>query len=1097
MNKAKIFFLLIISLYAIHCEYLYKIDFYDTNSQFNPNETANKVHVMNGRYTTIKTIVKKHPSSQVTKLSSTVLSLSNEDLYVTAKENYKIDTRDAMEYNIDIGVPCNAQNPNITKIITLASTSEDFEVSPIEIVFTVEEPTSITLRLLMKQVPLKGIGFMYINTDKLKNVDQMTIKFTPTESTKEKAFADDFVIKPYQGKEEYGKIIYSKYGMVQDSNIVDQVFDISYENICFSGNKQLQFSYNKTIHTANPKDLIPSLVKKTNVVDNGFQSSINIEVTIDVAPVMGYCVLQDIDSQFISDEALLTHSAPVDLLHLQYNIDLYNVVGVNTISFYEVSQFLSYKMKCIFQPASSDTVTYQSAVVTFGYFDQADVKVTLDSDDIEPTSAHCITYIINSDIEESDFYTKAKEFCYDYFSRSDIARKDNGCIECVQRGAIGVYPKSENQKIISICAKSKDNCQTNYKGNFGEDFTKMVNEINTKEKIKENLNIDNVDIDKIYYEDDDSKPDKDKIKISDFSITNEEVLFKAYTTENKKIECYAIAQQRSDYDVSPYEFKQNFTLDNDSPSKTVSIKFPTADYDGMLYSLIFQCYNIPQFEYNFKRTAPFTIGQFIKEANAKLNDKIISPLSCTDESNKENEQCIQIKHHSLVELQTEIPTQQHLEGFKEFRNLSPEGQKKYLSGEVSNLSSIKTVYGVLDKIIFINELIAMTNCRTFIDFSECRNNKIENQNRIVTELNKYLKVSDIAAKLTDSDESIREKNIKIAMLSLFSMMNNPDAFSTNDTQRMIEILYNVYTHFDSILDLSSKQSVKSDVTKIFICAMNNLIDSFTFNEIENKLNIDNNTNFIKNINYTIVPEIISNITQYLSSIGESEMKLSNFNYQLIQFQKGSEKYQNISIDTISANLSIPQVISTKGDKVSIISYSRYPLLSFKKQKPSLSISVLDSSNKKVLIDRLSDNENIIINFTNLNSTDKFCYYFSWNEISSKKTDEDKLRDLGFKHEGVVTDQTYINNGSLACYTSHLTDFTVGSYDILGKIFTEKMNIWAIILLIVLSCAAGVVAVVLIVKIFLNQRKKDNNLDERVNSEIDSGQLIAAENESDA
>ena len=119
-------------------------------------------------------------------------------------------------------------------------------------------------------------------------------------------------------------------------------------------------------------------------------------------------------------------------------------------------------------------------------------------------------------------------------------------------------------------------------------------------------------------------------------------------------------------------------LEEFSPSKTVSIKFPTTDYDGMLYSLIFQCYNIPQFEYNFKRTAPFTIGQFIKEANAKLNDKIISPLSCTDESNKENEQCIQIKHHSLVELQTEIPTQQHLEGFKEFRNLSPEGQKKYL-----------------------------------------------------------------------------------------------------------------------------------------------------------------------------------------------------------------------------------------------------------------------------------------------------------------------------------------------------------------------------------------------------------------------------------
>ena len=81
--------------------------------------------------------------------------------------------------------------------------------------------------------------------------------------------------------------------------------------------------------------------------------------------------------------------------------------------------------------------------------------------------------------------------------------------------------------------------------------------------------VDKLNTDKTAYEGSMTATEGDRVRIYPTSweyepemvfYNNEEL--KTYIDEyiNSEIECYAIAQQRSDYDVSPYEFKQNFTL---------------------------------------------------------------------------------------------------------------------------------------------------------------------------------------------------------------------------------------------------------------------------------------------------------------------------------------------------------------------------------------------------------------------------------------------------------------------------------------------------------------------------------------------------------
>lgn len=1099
------FFIILIS-FSISVP-IWQVDFLDVNIEVNPDQILNKVHIMNGRYSTIKAIIKENPESEIHTHSQTYLSiLDTTNKYQTPKKNYYLDTREARRFDIEIGVSCGESDPSTPINITFSSSSDEFKISSIEIMFTVEEPTTIPFHINGITVPRKGFGYLSVSQDNLRNVEEIKIYFTPSESTKGKAFADTFVIKPYEGKDEYSKNLYSKFGMIEDTDIKEQVFTITYDDKCFTGQNQLVFNYDKNIIIPNPKKLVNTLVKTSLIVDNGIQSTLNVELNIAVAPVMANCVLQDMDSEFITDEEIINRSKPVDLLHLQYYISLFSAKGIYLISFNRVSQFLAYKMKCVFTPTTMDTEQQkEKAVVTFGYFDDADVKISLDSDDVEPTPAHCMTWIFKKKVNEADFVERARNYCYASFSDPILPRTANGCIECVQRDVTGVFPVTETQSLISICAKSKDNCESKYiSGNFTEDFKSFSGNLDTSEKIRKNLELTATDyeIDNIYYENDNKIPDSSKIFISDFSLTNNEVHFKAYTKEDKKVECYAIAQQRSDLLISPYEFVQKFTLDNNLPSNTFSIKFKTTEYDSMLYNLIFQCYNIPKFDYNFKHTEAFTIAQFIREANAKPKETIIRPLNCKEENNKFSEQCVIVAQQSLIGLQTEIPLLEHSDGYKEFRKRNPAEKGEYLVSEANKLSSIQTVYGVLEKIIFINDLLSVTLCKTFIDFSACRKTKIKVQEIIIDIISKIS--NNIIEKIKDDNEEIKEKNAKIVFLALFNILNNPDSFNLSGTESMILMMNNIYQKFNDILNLfSQKQEIKNDLTKLYLGSMNNLIDILKFNEVDEAsseaktLQIDKNTNFILNINYTIIPEIFANFSSYLSQINIENFGLSHVSYNIISLnQLKGASYYNISLFSETVDVSIPLNYLSKARgiaKIGIVSYTNYPLLSFKiypiNKPPALSIIALSSTNQRTQIRSLPDENPFIIYFNQLKSRDfQYCYYFDWKDhYSPYKSDEDMYRDLGFHHDGVVTNQTLIEQASLSCITSHLTDFTIGTYDIYGKIFTAGMSIWAIILITALSVAAAIIVIVIIVKIIM--KHKNRGIDEQINSEIDNVKLL--------
>lgn len=1086
---------------------LWQVDFLDTNTKLNPDQILNKVHLMNGRYSTIKAIIKENPESEAHSHSQTYLSiLDSTNKYQTPKKNYYLDTREDRMLDIEIGVSCDESEPGIPINITFSSSSDNFKVSTIEIMFTVEDPSIIPFHIEGRTVPSKGFGYLYVLQDNLRNVEEIKIYFEQSENKKDKAFADTFVIQPYEGKGEYSKILYSKFGMIEDTNITEQVFDVRYGDKCFTGESQLIFYYDRNIKIPNPKKLMNGLVKNSLAVGNGTQSTLNVEINIEVSPVMAYCVLQDMDSEFITDEEIINRSKPIDLLHLQYYINLFSEKGLYFISFNKVSQFLSYKMKCIFTPPTTDTEQQkEKAIVTFGYFDDADVKISLDSDDIEPTPAHCITWTFKKKINETDFIERAKNYCYDYFSDSVLPRASNGCIECVQRDANGVFPVTEAQSLISICAKSKDNCESKYKsGNFTDAFKSFSSNLDTSEKLAKNLELIGADyeIENIYYENDNTIPDSSKIFISDFSLTKDEVYFKTYTKEDKKIECYAITEQRSDLLISPYEFVQKFTLDNNSPSSTFSIKFKKTEYDSMLYNLIFQCYNIPKFDYNFKHTEAFTVAQFIREPKAKPKETIIQPLNCKEKKNQFSEQCIIVAPKYIIELQTEIPLLEHTEEYKDFRKRNPNEKEEYLISESSKLLSEQKVKEVLKKIIFINDLLSITECKTFIKFSDCRKTKIKAQEIIIDVISK---ISDnIIDKIKNENEDVKEEIAKTAFLALFNIVNNPDSFSLSGTERMIVTMNKIYQKMNEMFKLfPQNQKLKNDFAILYINSLNNLIDVLKFNEADEAsseaktLRIDKNTNFILNINYTIIPEIFANFSSYFSETNTPYFELSHVSYNIVpldQLIDGS--YYNISLFSNTVDVSIPLKYLSKVrriGKIGIVSYTNYPLLSFKayptNKPPALSIIALSSGGIKIQVKSLPDTSPIIIYFNQLQSKDlQYCYYFDWKEhYSPDKSEEDIYKDLGFHYDGVVTNQTLIEQSSISCITSHLTDFTIGTHDIYGKIFTSSMSIWAIILITALSVAAAIIVVVIIVKMIT--KYKNREIDERIDSEIDNVKLL--------
>lgn len=894
MKVVFIFCFITIIIYAI-CPF-WDLNFFPPKSS-SVDPKPNILNLKKGRY--LNVTIKATLTNQFQKHKVTYISLLTESqqYFTMTKEKYLIDTKEAMEVTMFIGVPYQSKTLTDYPLVFDSSASDDFYVSKVMISSSDPVPYSITLFYQ----PLGLIPNSYGKAFLIKpifNIDpiKVTVKNEKPE-TEEYYSMDDFTIAPYKetiSNEKQAIATYSLQKINPNSNEIN--FTFSTDSSFFTIQNILNL-YQKIEPVPNVKDLILNIIKTTKLNRHPQIKELIIHMNIAIPPTERFCVVVDMMSAFIQDKDIMERTQPEIMTKLRYTYDYIEKKSVKIIKLGGLSHHIPYKMKCIFQTPMITESTQIS--MTFGLFEKADVKVPIEAEIFEPTPAHCITWIFEVKDPESAFMKKALDYCNDYFTSSVISKNSNGCLECVSRDASRLYDEvTEIQGLESICIKSSDNCNSYFKGDFIVKVDSFKESLSTATKINEKLGLkeNQYQIKSIFIEDDTNQPDLSKLIInpSDITIGTSALTFKIYNLDNRKIGCYFMISKQSTIAISSYELINNdiHIPDIGNPKKTIEVKFSNSDWDEQLYNLIMMCYNIPYFDYNFKYREIKTIIQFTKSQSPNpIKTNPLLPLNCSVQNNKERaEECQTISHHSLFKLNGVNPYVSDIALFKEYVQKSFQDKKKSIASLINEASSQENLLTKLNQCLTINDIIETTNCRNEIDYNDC----IKFKKTIIRDMMKIpyqlIGNSQIIENITKSNKPTQEErlkeinsNIKLSLMIIFYLINNPDSFDLESTKMLFDMIKAVDSNLDALLSKTSDELERKDLILIIAQYLSNFSDILKFNELEGLYDkeINKETFLVKN----------QLIHEYVTIINNHSDKLITF------YKQGNDS--NILLDKLS------------------------------------------------------------------------------------------------------------------------------------------------------------------------------------------------------
>lgn len=1015
---------------------------------------------------------------------SLIDSLESNKIIITPQTT-PINTKESLKYQMYVGVKCNELN-NTGTIISFKNDSLDFIINQINVnIFDNIKSLDVDFSFSTAgPLPENSYGLMGIKEKPLLNVDNFTIKFELINNDSNEidyASIDDFIIPSFATESLF---TFTKYKIHKYNNISDKIyFKVISDNKCFDFPDNVTITQTDSIILPSPSDSISSIIKSTVKKEKGQLSTLTVSMNIDYAPDVLKCALQEIGSPTITFDQLNNFSLKNDSMYLQYAYLYFEEPGEKDIVFTNISLYLEYKMMCILESPSLDENPEQFNF-TIGYFEDADIKIELYSDDVSPIPSYCLTWVFNESFNnENDFLQKSLDYCNDYFIDPDLdidrhkSRKENGCIECVQRNVTGLYFVNENETMLGMCIKSRDVCHSQYDGDLERKFEDLVRDLNSVEDIYNSTGFSfdrNVEI-YVYIENDEEKPDKNKIKLAkSLTVTGDTVTFQIYTTSLQKVECYAMVQQRSALEIQLGEYdKHKFIIQSYSEEKQVFSLNNEAK--NQLFNLILRCYNLPQFQYNVQHTDDFVLAQFNFTEGGEFSNKIISPLTCEDDDTEYNPQCVDFPQHTMYQLQTIIDLEISLEDTKKFRKLNPIDKLEYIQKLASKKNDTDDLMEIVKNILLVNDLLPLLNCKTYILYDVCRSVKQSVQNKLIQILSTKLNDQSILSELDDFKKETPGKIIKSTLITIFYAFNNPDSFNKVTTDEAITLLYRFYKNLNNIALKCTDLVVLNDIIRIYGTTLDNVFDLLRYNEFDNYLDITDR-GFINDKKVLLVTEMLNNLPNYFHKVEDKELQLENVKIRLENISLTNNTNSVFVFDDESITLTIPTEYLKKTYNITYLTftiYDFYPVISFLQQvdkhRPALSIRAYDIHNNLIEVKNLKDNNQIKLTFSNLKDLSlKYCYYRNDNDVE-------------FNHTDIVTDQGKLpDQKQLTCSANHLGDFTIGSYDNNGKITWGRLSFT---MMIVFAVLIGIIIVgaISIYFVFITRErkvkpKKDNEID---------------------
>ena len=1067
------------------------------------------------------------------------LTFKDDNIVVYQKEMLLIP-RENLVYTNYIGLSCQNQveGDSLSFSITVEpandQTYEEFLLYNKTVNVKVNKAkTEIKLDLLLKAMAQKSQNFFQLENE-LYNVDQIKIALNENESGdmakfefKEIAiasFADRF-------QEEISKDSPANHGILFDSSFFpkEQITDLAKikfklglnaesEGLCFKlAKSDFEFEL-KTEGVLNiSADVRAAIIYNTEDETPKFDASskIKIKTVIPVAPVILEC-------EFSTD---FNFSGYKTALKSTVNENVYKTVvtsaGNFEINMENLNSSAEYYVKCEISNTGIEEALKQIEV-TIGNFKDSDIiKQLIPSRDPNATP-QCVKFTFENNEDASIFLLFGSLYCKYFMKKKDalIARAIPSIICDIT---------NQNYENVTLCAapspfynlaKLISKKETDFNQRF-DDFVKEVLNFNLSEYGIDFISLKAKDVQREY----DMSINPSSISVSyskKDDIINYE--FKVQSNHPQQIECYYNAIL-TDENTKFLNIFENRIVLKPKEVNTIDVK-GLVFLPNKMYTLNFKCYNLPGFIYKYETTGIMT--KYTYYSDSLFPDLVPGELingttiNCNEKKNKINPRCIKETLVDIVDqIKTDVPKKikEIEENLEKFAAAAIDAKKLFLSKLMEELRKLipqaqQKLKEVIEKVIEILKYLEYTDCSIYASGSsneeaetikaklylECRKTKQSIIDEILKNLSVNLKCDSLQGLVTsDVISSDVEENIKYILLLINELSNNPESFTNNATEILIDLVECAHDKFDQYWQLiqiylkqnkkyldQSIMAVKKDLEKIILMTLENLAKVIDFQQLDGYiaktkkeikktglivyekavkiqkkiLEFAKRLNEFGTANYTFSGSIFANveIKEGISASGEAKATYVQdkdivilFDSNFLFKEKGAYALQTLAFQSPLVSINATAEENGTSDTVSTF----------------VSITLYDSNGKEITIKDIKEKfQPQILYLKEKYNHLKYCYYY-----------DEKKNDLFSKGISASESVTYDGKEYFKCATSHLSTFTAGTYKVEESNQEEGSAKGGKTLMIILIIVGIIVllAIALLVYIMI-KKKKANSVD---------------------
>lgn len=1030
--------------------------------------------------------------------SKAVLKVQCDSQDVTMASPVYIDTHKSFEYIVYVGVSKDVEieeSENITlKFIFENEVNEDGEKFDDSDDF---DSGSITLTLTEEKLPLfitTAYPYLPVGSWIIYNIMENILNVDPIKLTLKSYIGDGIsfespTLPPFTGIRSFVDESFSGKIMAdENARTGPRVIDIMLEENSPFYLPEPQITVEVILGgiAEIPEYEQKEMMKSIEVIDIGDINRISLQFKVLSFPTMLTCLCQQSELEFPEDDDdiryFLLNEEEEQNQHKKYFQRFITTQLFQTIFFDDMSRLGRFKIKCLLDSTSiNDRKTFS---FTAGNFQGADFKTPLMKEENAPIFPNCLTYNFANEIQSGDVENINKKI--NYYSNNEFTKyiynlssqnvatfnwSDTGCFIWNERD----LPDLSNSA-VSFCLEATENCNTIFPYNSTELVLKFMETVNTDQKLKMNVGIDNKYIlNNVTLETDNTAPDISLID-GDFLSADENAVYIQVTNMiNQRIICHYKEANRiamNEITVEDIVGHSTIYLEANETRADVVVPLEMEGFTEKMYAVMVVCMNNPGASYSSHYTIPFPLVVFYnKRGIIPLEYEPMEPSKCdsTENSFKQPECLVEIPGSEIPEYIGLYKKENNTEDKDLFYLLPNSHQIQLLEDELDFLALATDLVSYFDDITYVGELLGERQCQYTSNFFLCRIHKQSVYQQMFSHFTNSFSTDNYLTNLRFTSVN-KVRTVKAFAETIFYLTNNQDSIAN---LKQIEFLFEFLEaiKIPELLDFSEAGlSDRVDIVRVLVASALNLHGILIYASADFIIDESVERGIIKNNNYIIRQKnLVNSYLRQFWELGETSFSYKTFNFYLhTKTDNPAQSRQNRILYeddwTINVQFNAPNITvqfrhallqKYQGHYVHVYSYKHYPFVNMGTDLIYPNFVGIEMYGEQGNYINVQDiNEEFAVNITyndisNINLSVKDCLIF----------DE---KEMAVSAENVKYERA--SKSAIRCKLSQFADVSLGDIEKLEG--DDKDSLLPIIILVILAIALLVVvgyAIVLFIR----------------------------------